>query len=553
MNKYVTLTKALLKSNLGLVSDGKTKKGTQVAMAILMGFSIFWLLFVAYFMFNEMFQVSSLLDQSGSILALGMFLCSFLIFMFSLFIVPAIYYFSKDSNTLLALPLKPETILASKFTVCVIYDYMFTFATMIPLFIAYAQNTEISIGNAILFFIITLTLPLTPLMLSSMIIMLIMRFVPFAKNRDLFNMVGGILTIVLALGFALVMNMHSYSGNGNDSMYFVNLVLSGKDSLIEIFTAIFPHMAFAIRAIVDADVLQALLYLGILAIAYAVFMLLAKWLYFKGVIGFSETGSSRKTLSAKEMKRSSKQNHILWTYTKKEILMLFRTPAYFVNCVIGGFVMPILFIGMLLFSDVKEAFTQIPKELIQALLPEALPWVIVAGLVYGLFSGLLSSISSTAISREGSNYIFMKYIPVSLKTQLHAKVLSALILSLPPQLILVVAIYYLVPYLPISLILVFIYTLVITSIAGNYAALYIDVCHPKLVWEQEAAAVKQNFTATIIVFVCMGLAALVGAGAYFFIEVIDFYAYACMILFTLLAIFSVLGIEKICAKPFSQL
>ncbi|MCB7430558.1 hypothetical protein LI224_19710, partial [Erysipelatoclostridium ramosum] len=58
-----------------------------------------------------------------------------------------------------------------------------------------------------------------------------------------------------------------------------------------------------------------------------------------------------------------------------------------------------------------------------------LPYAVLVGMASGFLFSNLNMISSTAISREGSNLSFMKYIPMSLKQQLQAKVVSGILMS----------------------------------------------------------------------------------------------------------------------------
>ena len=41
-------------------------------------------------------------------------------------------------------------------------------------------------------------------------------------------------------------------------------------------------------------------------------------------------------------------------------------------------------------------------------------------------------------------------------------------------------------------------TFILGDVYGNFLGVLVDLLHPKLVWEQEASAVKQNFTAAIM-------------------------------------------------------
>ena len=499
MRKYLSLTRVLLKNSMGMMSDGKSKKALNVFIYGVLAVCMIPLGFTLYMMFNTAMAQLQPLQQEGAVLALGFHISSLVTFLFSIFLIPSIFYFSKDSETLLALPLPPQTILSAKFSVCLVYEYAFTLIVCVPLYIAYANNAAIGIPYILLALAIFITLPIYPLVLSSIITMLLMRFVPFFKNRDRFNMIAGILSIILAFGFSFAMNSGTIAEDPNA---LISMLTQGNNSMISLFSKIFPAIPFAAEALISSDALQLVYYILITCAALAVLVILGKWLYFKGAIGFSETKSSRQELSAKDFARVSRHSKVR-TYLIKELRLLIRTPVYAINCIGMCVLMPIMLLVIFITADADVLLQQLPD--ITPYLDGMLPYAVLAGMASGFLFSNLNMISSTAISREGTNISFMKYIPMSLKQQLQAKVLSGILMSVISMLLTMVCVYFLLPIFPLTWYFAAAAASLITIVLGNYASLALDILHPKLVWEQEAAAVKQNMSGIVSMLAGMAM------------------------------------------------
>lgn len=499
MRKYLSLTRVLLKNSMGMMSDGKSKKALNVFIYGVLAVCMIPLGFTLYMMFNTAMAQLQPLQQEGAVLALGFHISSLVTFLFSIFLIPSIFYFSKDSETLLALPLPPQTILSAKFSVCLVYEYAFTLIVCVPLYIAYANNAAIGIPYILLALAIFITLPIYPLVLSSIITMLLMRFVPFFKNRDRFNMIAGILSIILAFGFSFAMNSGTIAEDPNA---LISMLTQGNNSMISLFSKIFPAIPFAAEALISSDALQLVYYILITCAALAVLVILGKWLYFKRAIGFSETKSSRKELSAKDFARVSRHSKVR-TYLIKELRLLIRTPVYAINCIGMCVLMPIMLLVIFITADADVLLQQLPD--ITPYLDGMLPYAVLAGMASGFLFSNLNMISSTAISREGTNISFMKYIPMSLKQQLQAKVLSGILMSVISMLLTMVCVYFLLPIFPLTWYFAAAAASLITIVLGNYASLALDILHPKLVWEQEAAAVKQNMSGIVSMLAGMAM------------------------------------------------
>lgn len=499
MHKYVSLTRVLCKCSMSMRSDGKAKSKTSL---LLYGFLFLCMIPIPisiYAMISSMLSAYAQIDQLGSVLGSVLFLASLLIFMFSLLLIPSIFYFSNDNPILLALPLKPEQILAGKFSVCVLYEYGFCLFLLVPAYVAYMQFAAPSAFFYAAALLTFLLLPIYPLVLSTLLTILIMRFVPFFKNRDRFQMVGSMIIVVVALAISFI----SQSVTANDPDALMRMLLAGNDSLLSIYSILFPALPYFARAMSEISGSQLCIAVGIVLLALCILMTLGKFLYFKGAIGFGESAGFHKELSKEALQNSTRARSKLLSYAGKEIKLLFRTPVYFLNCISICVIMPALLVLLPMLSGGENMDLEVLFSLLDPSV-DILPYLIFIGIGAGFFLGTLNSISATAISREGSHMDYMKYIPMSYKDQIHAKSLCGIVFGILTLAFTLLSLMLILPLSPIQYGIIFLCGC-ISTVLGNEAGIIFDVLHPKLVWEQEAAAVKQNMGAMLIMFSGMAL------------------------------------------------
>lgn len=502
MRKFWTLMRVQLKSGAIATTDGTTKQWKKLLLYLVLLVCMLPTLVLIAMLFYYGFDYMRLLDQAGYLMNVGFLMTAVIIFLFSIFAIPSVYYFSKDIDHLLVLPIKPEVILTSKLAVCIVYEYLFAAAVLVPMYISFVLQIGFSFLSFLCFLVIFLTLPIYPLVLSSVLTMVIMRFVPFFNNRDRFNLIGGIIVVAAALGLSFWMQ----TMETEDMSAVLMALMDGNNSLMQFGTMLFPFVPSAALSCFHGDLLQLLLYLGITAISLAVFLICGKLLYFKGAIGGSETSHSRHTFDQKQLSES-RHHSVFRTYLIKEFKILFRTPVFFTNCVLTALLMPII-LTVAVYTSLQgmdlRAF--ITPQLLESI-PNLWCYVLVISFLVGSFMGGINMISSTAISREGTNAYFMKFIPVPVETQAFAKAACGIIISAVSGWLLLIPLHLVLSY-PIYLDLIFVVGSLVSVIMTNLFGILIDLLRPKLVWEQEAAAVKQNLNGVISILLSFLLAAV---------------------------------------------
>ena len=503
MRKFKALFIVMLKNTFNLL-DGRTKRSKlNKFMGLFLVVAFMPTLYSLYMLAKEGMYMLLPLQQEGLVLSLLFIALSSVTFFMSIFLVPAVYYFSKDSETLLALPLKPEEIVLSKFCLSVVYEYLTTFLLAIPVLVAYIQVMNPDVFFYVKVLIILLLSPVVPLAFGAVIIMVIMAFVPFFKNRDLFNYASGFLALAFAIGINVVVG-----GTATLSQEkLLAMLTEGNNSLLAIFKFMFPNLPFAIQSLVDGSWISFILFLVITALVVFVFLTISKIVYFIGIIGVNETAAGRKQLNLKAYQKETSTKGALMSYFLKEMRLMIRTPIYLLNNIATAFILPIIFLVSIGSSvSGEEEFSAFIKS-IDWTNPDLLLIVSFAGLALGLMMSTLNLITPTALSREGSNIFFMKYIPMSYVKQIQAKIMSGLVVSFFGILFSLVAAVFLLKMHPIVIILI-----LLMSIQGmifmNYLGMIVDLIRPKLVWEQEAAAVKQNLNAAFTMIPAFALSFL---------------------------------------------
>lgn len=509
MNKIWILTKVFIKNSGDSVIKGKKRRlprglSTILVIAILMmSIGIPFGVFI-----KEGYKLLEPMGQSGIILGFGISMVSIAIFIFGIFYVLTTFYFSRDIEYLLPLPIKSFHILTAKFITVIIYEYLTEVVFLLPVLVVYGIMSCGGILYYLYSIIIFLTLPVIPLAAASAINMILMRFTNLGKHKDALKVAGGIMAMFFVVGFNMLMQKNAAAANNPQKM--LSMLTEGKNSLVGLSTRVFPTAKIAAWSLIESNsargIINLAVFLSITVAFIGIFMVMAEILYFRGVVGVSESFSKNKKLTSKELEKNLVQSSPIKSYTIKELKLLFRTPSYFLNCVLMNFLWPIfLLIPTVSQPELIIAFRNSNNFLNNT---RMLGIVIAAAFGIGMFMAGSTGISATAISREGQNLFVGKYLPMRYRDQIFAKVLSGIIINLIGIIVSlgIAAAFVKLPYYLIVLIIVSAtFGIILIGLTG----IFIDLNFPKLNWDNEQKAVKQNFNLMINMFLAMLLAAAV--------------------------------------------
>jgi ABC-2 type transport system permease protein len=521
MSRFWTLLKILLINNLG-ISAIRTKgrknkleylKVLGLGAAIVIGFTPTLWLYSKILI--QGFDILAPLGQQGAILTLGIVMVSTMIFFFGIFYVINFFYFAGDAQNLLSLPLSGWQVLGARFSVVIAYEYLTELPFLLPPLIIFGIKSGASLVFWMYALIGFLLVPLLPLGLATLPTVIVMRFANLGRRKDLFKILGGLMVIALAVGYQFLFQKSGV--NAMDPAFLQNL-LTDPNGLMNLISRVFPSTKYLGLALVNADkaagLVNLLIFAALSLLAVALAWLVGDKLYFKGLVGSSETTAKRKMLTSADYSRLGKGSPALVSYCTKEIRLLIRTPIYFMNCVLTNLLVPVLVVIPFLLQSHNKNGSMPWEGLIAKPEGQTILMTVIIGLA--IFLAGSNAITATSLSREGQEFFISKYIPLSYKQQVLAKLLSAYILSIIGAVLLLIAAMILMP-LDLALIGMILVVCLIAIAPIIEAGLLIDIFRPKLVWENEQKAVKQNLN---VVFAMLFSILLGGAVLYIVIRFI---------------------------------
>ncbi|HIU51327.1 MAG TPA: hypothetical protein IAB70_01680 [Candidatus Merdicola faecigallinarum] len=488
--KVITLTKIFLKTSFqGMeFQKQKSKNNKNIGYIILYGILFLYLAGLIGIMSYGMIHMLASIGQEKVFLGLFFLVLAAFMLIQNIFSSLNVLYFAKDIEYLLPLPIKPREMVQAKLNTILITEYIMELIIGITPLIIYGILTGAGILYYFAMIIILLVFPILPVLISTLIIMIIMAFSKLTKNRDKFQLITSLIAIVFIVGIQFAIGGKDYS---EEQMVQQLLKANG---MVEMITPYFVTIDPAIQALTASNWLGAFIeiikIIAISAGAYIIFLLAGTKLYLKGAVG-SLVGASKKVKKLKE-KNAYRKNKVGISYVKKELKILIRNPIYFMQCVLPALLIPVVFIiaGLSGFMS-QEGNVELNtlKAQIQPFLEN--PITICVLLCILQFFSMMIYVSATAISRDGKNAIFVKYIPLSLYKQFIYKAIPNIIMSIIAILVTLAVATYIIN-LPISInICIFVISFVL-SVIQSYLMLLVDLKKPKLEWDTEYAVVKQN-------------------------------------------------------------
>lgn len=506
MINYLSLAKVFIRS-LSMTKPS-TKKQMIVTKLLLVLVSL--LIILPFVVVSGLFiytVTNSLVEYNYETIGLE-FMCILLCvftFIFSFNVILNELYFTGDIENLLPLPLKPREIVGAKiasiFCAESLVQLLVIFFSVIGFFFALG----LSFKNFLLGILGMITLPMIPIIYCSIISLLIMSFTRFIKNKETIRKVG--LVFVLAVLMLFVYFLGALQ-NFDLELYIEGFV-NGDQTFLHVMRGIFPHINLFIDILVTGSIRSLLLYI-LVNIGFIVVLLgLADVCYFKGVVGLSSKDTESKKSSSNILNNIKVENPTN-SYFKKEIFTLFRTSSYFLNCILINFIWPIFVyvICKLKFPDLTLSKL---KNLVTSTDNNTLIIIFMFVIGVSILLPALNSIASSSFSREGKNFYFMKYIPMDYSSQVYVKLLVSFIIAFIGVNVFSL-IFYLVIGLKVSTAFIFLIISFLAILFICSLGIIIDSINPKLVWDDELNALRENSNNFIVmgisIFVFIVLAGL---------------------------------------------
>ena len=427
-----------------------------------------------------------------SVLAMGLIVSIFLAVIFALQKITGGQK-ANDTELLLSMPFKKIEIMVAKALSRFAFNLALVALFFLPSMIAYLIYAPFSLTAIFGCLVIMLLIPLMAVGLSYLVDFLVT--VCFS-NSKFGNISKAIFTLITLVG---VVGIYEF------------LVFNLEDGAV---------MSHVVDWMVTFNPLIMLpLIVGVVSI-----FILGNWL--NALLLNRESRAAQ----AKPTRISAKTTTPFRSLLKNESNRYFNSPTLMINTLIGPLAMLALTIWLAI-DQGKMLASILPLQAL-GIQPEMIYLFI--GLTFAI-GAVMTYPSAISISQEGKQLWILRSMPIHAATVLTAKVLFNVILVVPVTLLCGIV-------LQISLKISFGHFIVmmiiplLTSVLVSYTGVFINLCFPKLEYENEHSLIKQSLSAIIMLFGGMLIILGLGALTFWLIFKISFAALAAILIGILLIV-----------------
>ncbi len=405
-----------------------------------------------------------------------------------------VFYFSKDIENILYLPLKPVEILISKFNILLYMNYEIELMFGLIPFLIYGIYNSLQLIYFINLILILIIFPIFATLIVSIIMIFLMKSIKLFRNKDFMQI---IISFILITVFMLFFNnLMRYMFNNidniqNNQQETLNLINDKIIKMNKCFLTIYPS-----TKILLVNNLKAIIYYFELIIinlfGFGVFYFFGNKLYLEQLLKANFYFKPKKNKKIKIYKKA-KKNLIGISYLKKEIKLLTRNPLFFIQSIYPVILITIVasiliivlvpqYRNLMQMEQYKEQFKDVKFDI------EAV--CIIIGLVQ--ITTLFNYCSITAFSREGKSAYCIKILPVSLQKQFVLKNIPQIFFNTICSIIILIIINLKIPEISCKYFYIMFIISFLMIIINSFILTLIDLLMPKLEWDSEYEILKNS-------------------------------------------------------------
>ena len=328
--------------------------------------------------------------------------------------IVTVLYTADDLPVLLPMPFSAGQIVTAKLTVTLKFPVVLSVILINASFFGFGLRAGMGAAFYIGTVLSSVLIPVTSLAIAALLTVVIFKCCGFIRNRDIMVAIGGILTLVLTVGYLIVSSIL----NSNDSPDAALSALSAFSGLSEYF----PNIAFMNGFMFDGSIIGLFVSLGITAAAIAFALLVIKLFYLSTALSMQNTGSAKKPVE-KSMLSGRKKRSALKALTSYEAKNAHRNPAYMIYGFAMTFIWPLFFV--LPFAFGKNAIFSTAGSVDTS---AALICAIFLGIAASCFACGFNNLPGTAFSREGDSFYILRAMPLDFKDYYKSKLRFAMLI-----------------------------------------------------------------------------------------------------------------------------
>ena len=433
----------------------------------------------------------------------NLFLNVYMIFLTIIFAIQTvlvcvnIFYFSKDLEMILHFPIKPVELLVAKLITLESKLYITEIIFAIVPLTMYGILTSQTILYYLFETIILIIFPIAISLIISIVMMCAMKILKYIKNKDLvqFILTFILLSVVVFVEYTAFGTLLKNKGEGESSSIQIEEGIKLINNKIKEANSCLLFINPLVETLEKPNMYGFINIIKILFMDFVLFILFiitGKKTYLKDVLKNISYLTSVKNNKKKRINKYKKHNKS-FSYLIKEIRNLFRNPMFFMQCVypIITCLMITVMMSMVIIPKFREALNnEAIRNQFHDLSFDITAVCIILGIIQIFF--MLSPASLTAVSRDGKNAKFIKYIPISLYSQFIYKGVPQIIINIISIIGVVTTIHITIPEIEVKYIFEISMLAILLNIINSYIMLIVDLINPKLEWDTEYAVLKQN-------------------------------------------------------------
>jgi len=502
-SSYALVTRFLIRARLGASMLPSTGRYRKIGLAALIVVGLGSVPVTLFFLMHIFFEGAAEIGMAGALLAAIYLAAMLVVLLLGIFTMVGIVFNSRDTEFFASLPIRPGAVFLSQMTLAYIYE-LFTLLFTFPAMLAHGLATGAGVFYYILSTIILLLLPICPLCIAALLSLALSRLSSLLRRRELMITVLSLLLVFAAL--ALSMGLQSAAAREVLESGDVVEILSDNDAMIRLASSAFPPAMWAAEAS-TGSLSALLLFLLCCGGSLALVSVVCGPFYARAASRLLE---SRKHKSRRMAEITASSSSPIMAIFKKEWTIILRVSVYALNGLVGIIIFPVMVCFTPLMGGAGGDMASL-LEMLSGLSIERETMLVCAGIM--CFTSVLNPAASTVFSREGRAYQFMRSLPISFADQVKAKFLFGMSITAAGALASGLAIYFAIG--PSAELVAYAFVLSLSAgLSCTAAGMCPDIIKPKLRWNNETEAIKQNLNSILGMLLSLAVLAAYGLIAF---------------------------------------
>lgn len=474
----------------------KEKVLSFIAFTIVFGFLTISMTVLSFTVTKKLKEI----DQSYTFINILVLMNFFILFAKSIFESLNVLYFSKDLKHLLRMPIKSKDIINVKFINMILSEYQMEFIMLAIPMIVYGIIMKVEITFYLYTVLVLLILPIIPIVTTSIVVAIIMRFSNHLKNKTqvlyITIIISAILIDLIFTGFKPIkvtkqeFEVAVLKPNGLATM------IADKIELIK------PIMNTLLNYNNENGIKNLSIYIVESIVMYILGILVISKIYLKGVIGTTINSKKIKGDTTKLTIEDFKKQNKIKSYVQKERKTISRTPIFCIQCLMIPIIYPLIILEVFIVAVIVSK--KLGIDIIQnflGIINTSIGQAIFIGV--GLVFFMMNFCSIIGISKDCKTAILTKTLPIKLEKQFNIKTSIGKRINMLSVIIITFSYWYAVKNLAPTIIMFTI--LYLLNSIGEKIKLLIDIRKPQINWDNEYTMMKQNTNIMNVLFYTLSI------------------------------------------------